>query len=382
MYLPRAGEAMKIFINYRRADSADVSGRIYDRLVEEYGVDSIFKDVDSIPFGIDFREYLDNSVKECDLLLVVIGNKWLKILDEEGNRRIDNESDFVRIEIESALKREKPVIPLFVHNASPPDMDLLPKGLKNLAYRNGLPIRSDPDFHFDMNRLISGINELFNFEEPKEKIPNLQYSKPDQDLSGFEKNEEKSTRTLSNQQTMPQWTRWLSIVVLIVITVGIISLGINSLLSQGTPSVPRENGNTSMGDETSIPTRTETQVSSQPKLDEPNNNMEDPTKTVPPTKTNAPVPIEAMYTAKMDINCRDGPSTDTEQHWQLVPGQTVPALARWTNGWIVVAIDDPGTRTKCCWVNGDSSYGSLNVPMNNLELIDYLPDRIFCDLRD
>ena len=100
------------------------------------------------------------------------------------------------------------------------------------------------------------------------------------------------------------------------------------------------------------------------------------------THTNTPKPQQAVYTAKDDINCRDGPSIDTEQHWQLYPGQTVPALARWSNGWIVVGIDDPDTRTKCCWINGDSQYGTLNVPLTSLQLINYFPDRINCDLSD
>jgi hypothetical protein len=151
---------MKIFINYRRADSADVAGRIYDRLADKFGEDSIFKDVDSIPFGIDFRKHLDNSVKDCQVFLAVIGDEWFTLSDEVGNRRIDDERDWVRIEIESALQRNIPVIPLYVNNTSPPSADQFPDSLKELAYRNGIPVRSDPDFHNDMNRLIKGIDEI------------------------------------------------------------------------------------------------------------------------------------------------------------------------------------------------------------------------------
>jgi len=99
----------------------------------------------------------------------------------------------------------------------------------------------------------------------------------------------------------------------------------------------------------------------------------------PPTST--PKPAKPMFTAGTDLTCRNGPGTNEEQHWQLTPGQTVPALAKYSsNNWIVVAIDDSGTRTKCCWVNSD--YGNLNVSLSSLLEISYLPDRINCDLRN
>jgi hypothetical protein len=81
------------------------------------------------------------------------------MLNEEGMRRVDDPNDFVRIEIESALRRDIPVIPLLVRDAKMPNADELPAELENLAYRNGIKIRPDPDFHNDMDRLIQGLNE-------------------------------------------------------------------------------------------------------------------------------------------------------------------------------------------------------------------------------
>src|SRR5262249_51959035 len=91
--------SVTIFISYRRQDSGDVTGRIYDRLVQQFGREAIFKDVDSIPLGVDFRGVLDKAVGKCNLLLAVIGRQWIGSQNESGARRLDDPRDFVRIEI-------------------------------------------------------------------------------------------------------------------------------------------------------------------------------------------------------------------------------------------------------------------------------------------
>jgi hypothetical protein len=148
-----------IFVSYRRSDSADIAGRIYDRLIGKFGKGPIFKDVDSIPLGLDFKEYLDMKVGECDVFLAIIGDEWVNASDSKGNHRLDDPTDFVRIEIESALERKIPVIPLLVRDAHMPREDDLPSSLRKLVYRNGTPIRSDPDFHRDMDRLIAALEK-------------------------------------------------------------------------------------------------------------------------------------------------------------------------------------------------------------------------------
>ncbi len=148
---------LKIFISYRRDDSSDVTGRIYDRLVNTYGKESIYKDVDSIPFGVDFRKHLKTMIDQCDVMLVVIGNYWLTIADTGGQRRLENSADFVRIEIEVGLQRDIPIVPLLVRGASMPTETELPPDLKEFAYRNGTQVRYDPDFHSDMDRLIKSL---------------------------------------------------------------------------------------------------------------------------------------------------------------------------------------------------------------------------------
>jgi hypothetical protein len=158
-------ESSHIFVSYRRSDSADIAGRIYDRLIGKFGRGPIFKDVDSIPLGLDFKEYLDMKVGECDVFLAIIGDEWLTASDSAGKRRLDDPTDFVRIEIESALERKIPVIPLLVRDAHMPREEDLPPSLQKLVYRNGTPIRSDPDFHRDMDRLIAALEKYVTKEE-------------------------------------------------------------------------------------------------------------------------------------------------------------------------------------------------------------------------
>jgi hypothetical protein len=153
---PTRAATDSIFISYRRQDSADVTGRIYDRLIQRFDRKQVFKDVDSIPLGVDFRAHLGDVVGRCSIVLAVIGPQWLSAAGPTG-RRLDDIGDFVRIEIEAALARNISVIPVLVGGVElPAEMDL-PASLAALTYRNGIAVRPDPDFHRDMDRLIAGL---------------------------------------------------------------------------------------------------------------------------------------------------------------------------------------------------------------------------------
>ncbi|MFT5524597.1 MAG: hypothetical protein ACI9HK_002552 [Pirellulaceae bacterium] len=153
-----------IFVSYRRSDASDVTGRIFDRMKARFGEECLFKDVDSIPLGTDFRTVIAEAVSQCKVLLAVIGDDWLDVTDENGRRRIDDTNDFVRIEISTALDRKIPVVPILVENASMPKSDALPESLKNLVFRNAAQVRADPDFHNDMDRLCE---QLATYVEPQ-----------------------------------------------------------------------------------------------------------------------------------------------------------------------------------------------------------------------
>jgi len=109
-----ASQKGRIFISYRRVDSAGYAGRIYDRLAARFGEDAVFMDVDDIPAGLDFVDVLQNAVQSCDALAALIGPNWLDARDDAGVRRVDNPEDFVRVEIAAALERDIRVIPVLV----------------------------------------------------------------------------------------------------------------------------------------------------------------------------------------------------------------------------------------------------------------------------
>jgi hypothetical protein len=148
----------KVFISYRRDDSRWVSGRIYDALVAQYGAANVFKDVYTIPLGVDFRKYIGDQVSQCEVMLVIIGQRWLTITDETGNRRLDSAADFTRIEIEQALQRSIPVIPVLVDGIGMPRPEDLPASLEQLAFRNATTVR-DPEFPSDMERIVRNIGQ-------------------------------------------------------------------------------------------------------------------------------------------------------------------------------------------------------------------------------
>jgi hypothetical protein len=147
----------KVFISYRREDSADISGRIYDYLTRYFGGENVFKDVDSIPLGADFRQMIETQLPQCDYVLAIIGNAWATAVNAQGQRRLDEPEDFVRIELEIALKHAIPIIPMLVSGASMPSAQSLPPSLAQLPYRNAVAIRPDPDFRHDMDRVIHAI---------------------------------------------------------------------------------------------------------------------------------------------------------------------------------------------------------------------------------
>ena len=157
--------APKLFISYRRDDSAGYSGRVHDHLQREFGSNLLFMDVDSIPLGVNFNKVLVEEVAKCDVLLAVIGPDWLDARDEKGHRRLDNPDDFVRIEIGTALKRGIPVIPILLQGNRVPKADQLPNDLKELALRNGLDVRH-ASFSEDMERLIRGLKGAPSSRQP------------------------------------------------------------------------------------------------------------------------------------------------------------------------------------------------------------------------
>lgn len=150
----------KIFISYRRDDSSYIAGMINERLEKHFGPNSVFLDIDSIPLGLDFRKHISDSVGQCNVLLALIGDSWINSTNDQGSRRLDDPTDFVRLEVESALKRDIPVIPVLVGKARMPSATELPSSLQELAFRNAAEVRAGLDLQEHLTRLVRGIDLL------------------------------------------------------------------------------------------------------------------------------------------------------------------------------------------------------------------------------
>ncbi len=143
----------RIFISYRRDETAYPAGWLFDRLVQHFGTAQIFKDVDSIELADDFVEVITRAVGSCDVLLALIGDQWLTVTDVNERRRIDDPDDFVRLEIQAALTRNVLIIPILVNGAKMPRAEELPAGLAGLARRQALELGPNR-FEYDTNRLL------------------------------------------------------------------------------------------------------------------------------------------------------------------------------------------------------------------------------------
>ncbi|HNB02025.1 MAG TPA: SUMF1/EgtB/PvdO family nonheme iron enzyme [Nitrosomonas sp.] len=153
----------KIFINYRRSDSAGYAGRLYDRLVKHFGADHLFMDIDQIEPGEDFVEVLQKKLQAVQVAVVLIGKSWLDSKDETGQRRLDNPDDWVRIEIATLLERKIRIIPVLIGGAATPKSSQLPELLISLARRQAFEI-SDTRFHSDVDKLIQALEKIIQLQ--------------------------------------------------------------------------------------------------------------------------------------------------------------------------------------------------------------------------
>jgi hypothetical protein len=149
-----------IFISYRQKDSAYEVGHISDRLTKRFGKEAVFMDNISLHGGDNFVNTLNQALAHCHVLLAVIGDHWFETDEITGLNRLEKPDDWVRREIATGLERGIPVIQLLVRGAAFPQKKDLPEVLAELPHQQGFPIRPDPDFRNDMQRLISDIEKI------------------------------------------------------------------------------------------------------------------------------------------------------------------------------------------------------------------------------
>jgi hypothetical protein len=149
--------AGKIFLSYRREDAAGFALALFGRLEQSFPSERLFMDVEGgIGAGEDFVRVLEEQVRACDVMLVLIGPHWLTVTDEAGRPRLENPQDFVRIEVGSALRFGKRVIPVLLQNMEMPRAEALPKPLKLLARRNAVGLTQER-FKADAHGLIKEV---------------------------------------------------------------------------------------------------------------------------------------------------------------------------------------------------------------------------------
>lgn len=148
---------MVLFLSYRRNDTEGYSGRIYDHLERKLGADEIFLDVGKIDPGQDFRSRINHELQTAYAVLVIIGPAWVSTTGADGQRRLDDPEDPVRIEIETALQLGKKIIPVLCGGARMPSPQTLPETIRAVSYLNALSITS-AKFRSDMIGLESAID--------------------------------------------------------------------------------------------------------------------------------------------------------------------------------------------------------------------------------
>ena len=147
-----------VFISYRREDSSGYAGRLFDILSTHFGRENIYMDLDTIRGGDNFETVIEEKISQCDVLLAVIGERWLTITGVNGSRRLDMADDFVRLEIAKALERGVRVIPVLVGGATMPHQDDLPNDLRPLSFHQAMDLR-DAHFHADAEQLMDELNK-------------------------------------------------------------------------------------------------------------------------------------------------------------------------------------------------------------------------------
>ena len=149
-----------VFICYRRSDASGEAAHIADRLSRRYGEGQIFLDVKVIQAGVNYERALERARQGAQVMLTVIGMQWIQSATEAGRRRLDDEADYVRIEIHTALSRGIRLLPILVQGATMPSDQDLPFAIRELAKIQAIPLRHDT-FERDFLELQNHIDQTF-----------------------------------------------------------------------------------------------------------------------------------------------------------------------------------------------------------------------------
>jgi TIR domain len=163
-----SGPAGRIFLSYRRDAARHLAGRLADRIDVTFGSGSVFMDVDMIAPGADFRDVIIQAVSSCAVLLAIVDPHWLEVVNEKGQRRLDDPDDLIVLEIGTALRRDVVVVPILVDGARMPPSNALPRSIAALARRNAIRLDHE-SFPSDSARLMSAIGRALHAPDGRVK---------------------------------------------------------------------------------------------------------------------------------------------------------------------------------------------------------------------
>ena len=168
----------KVFISYRRADSAACANKLYRHLSMRFGKDLVFQDVDDIHPGDDFLETLRKELAECEIFLILIGPHWL--VDQQGRRRLEDSNDILRMEIVQALSSKGTIIPILFSGTQMPSEKELPAILQPLSRRQAVAIEEE-QWSEKVARLVERLREIIlpsadqiSVHEAQQEVYNMQ----------------------------------------------------------------------------------------------------------------------------------------------------------------------------------------------------------------
>jgi len=162
-----------VFVSYRREDSAGYAGRLHESLERRLGEGEVFRDVDALQPGQDFVDAIADRLRACRACLVLIGRDWLNATDGSGRRRLEQDGDYVRLEIAAALARpDVAVIPVLVEGAAMPPAEALPESIRALARRHATSLR-DEAWDSDVDRLASAVRRAAGLDHQTAPSPAL-----------------------------------------------------------------------------------------------------------------------------------------------------------------------------------------------------------------
>ncbi|MGO9868662.1 MAG: toll/interleukin-1 receptor domain-containing protein [Rhodomicrobium sp.] len=149
----------KVFISYRRIDTAPAAGRLYDRFCRLLGPRNVFLDVDAIDAGENFEAKIRNEIGKATAILVLIGKSWMEPAPGGDRPRLFDEDDHVRAEVKTALQRKTLTMPLLVDGAPMPSPELLPEDIRGISMLNAPPLRFE-SFDADADRIARKVLDL------------------------------------------------------------------------------------------------------------------------------------------------------------------------------------------------------------------------------